>query len=74
MLGAQERPYDAIKQAAPLLKDVLSCSLPPPDSDERGLQAWESISRISGFPRWKECMHAIKLSIPIVTIRHFLTG
>ena len=60
MLGAQERPYDAIKQAAPLLKDLLRCALPPLDSDEQGLQAWESISRISGFPHWKECMYAIK--------------
>ena len=73
MPGAQERLYDAIKQAAPHLKDFLSCALPPPDSDEQGLQAWESISRISGFPHWKECMFTIKLSIPIVATRHFLT-
>ena len=73
MQGAQEKLYDAIKQAAPNLKDFLSCALPPSDSDEQGLQAWESISRISGFPRWKECMYTIKLSIPIVATRHFLT-
>ena len=72
MLGAQEKLYDAIKHAAPHLKDFLSCALPPPDSDEQGIQAWESISRISGFPRWKECMYAIMLSIPIVATRHFL--
>ena len=73
MLGAQEKLYDATKQAAPHLKDFLSCVLPSPDSDEQGLQAWESISRISGFPLWKECMYTIKLSIPIVATRHFLT-
>ena len=73
MLGAQEKQYDAIKQAGPHLNDFLSCIFPPPDSDEQGLQAWESISRISGFPRWKECMYAIKLSIPIAVTRHFLT-
>ena len=77
MLGAQEKLYGAIKQAAPHLKDFLSCALPTPDSDEQGLQAWESISRISGFPHWKECgkecMFSIKLSIPIVATRHFLT-
>ena len=73
MFGAQEKLYDATKQAAPHLKDFLICALPSPDSDEQGLQAWESISRISGFPRWKECMYAIKLSIPIVATRHFLT-
>ena len=73
MPGAQERQYDAIKQAAPHLKDFPNCALPPPDSDEQGLRAWESIRRISGFPRWKECMYAIKLSIPIVATRHFLT-
>ena len=72
MPGAQEKLYGAIKQAAPHLKDFLSCALPPLDSDEQGLQAWESISRISGFPRWKECMYAIMLSIPIVATRHFL--
>ena len=44
MLGAQEKQYDAIKQAAPHLKDFPSCALPPPDSDEEGLQAWENIS------------------------------
>ena len=54
MPGVQEKLYDAIKQAAPHLKDFLSCALPPPDSEEQGLQAQESISRISGFPRWKE--------------------
>ena len=73
MFGAQEKLYDATKQAAPHLKDFLICALPSPDSDEQGLQAWESISRISGFPRWKECMYTIKLSIPIVATRHFLT-
>ena len=72
MLGAQEKLYEAIKHAAPHLKDFLSCALPPPDSDEQGIQAWESISRISGFPRWKECIYAIKLSISIVATRHFL--
>ena len=50
MPGAQEKQYDAIKQAGPHLKDFLSCALPPSDSDEQGLQAWESISRISDFP------------------------
>ena len=49
MPGVQEKLYDAIKQATPHLKGFLSCALPPPDSDEQGLQAWESISRISGF-------------------------
>ena len=68
MLGAREKLYDAIKHAAPHLKDFPNCALPPPDSDEQRLQAWESISRISGFPRWKKCMYAIKLSIPIVAI------
>ena len=72
MPGAQERQYDAIKQAAPHLKDFPNCALPPPDSDEQGLRAWESIRRISGFPRWKECMYAIMLSSPIVATRHFL--
>ena len=43
MPGAQEKQY-AIKQAAPHLKDFPSCALPPPDSDEEGLQAWENIS------------------------------
>ena len=73
MLGLQEKLYDAIKQAAPHLKDFLSCSLPPLDSDEQGLQPWEIMSRISGFPYWKKCMYAIKLSIPTVATRHFLT-
>ena len=73
MPGAQERLFDALKKAAPHLKDYPSCALPTSDSDEQGLQAWESISRISGFPRWKECMYTIKLSIPIVATRHFLT-
>ena len=50
MLGVQEKLYDAIRQAAPHLKGFLSCALPSPDSDEQGLQAWESISRISDFP------------------------
>ena len=54
MPGAQERLFDAFKKAAPHLKDYPSCALPTLDSDEQGLQAWESISRISGFPRWKE--------------------
>ena len=73
MPEAQERLFDAFKKAAPHLKDYPSCALPTLDSDEQGLQAWESISRISGFPRWKECMYAIKLSIPIAATRHFLT-
>ena len=72
MLGAQEKLYDAIKHAAPHLKDFLSCALPPPDSDEQGLQAWGSISKIFGFPHWKECMYTLKLSISIVATRHFL--
>ena len=67
MPGAQERLFDTLKKAAPHLKDFPSCTLPPPDSDEQGQQGWESISRIPGFPRWKE-------SIPIVATRHFLTG
>ena len=50
MRGAQEKIYDAIKQAAPHLKDYPSYALPTSDSDEQRLQAWESISRISGFP------------------------
>ena len=70
--GAQEKQYDAIKQAAPHLKDYLSCALPTLDSDEQGLQAWENISRIFGFPHWKECMYTLKLSIPIVDTRHSL--
>ncbi|XP_070660368.1 uncharacterized protein [Bos indicus] len=73
MPGTQERIFDALKKAASHLKDYISCALPTSDSDEQGLQAWESISRISGFPRWKECMYAIKLSIPIAVTRHFLT-
>ena len=36
--GAQEKQYNAIKQAAPHLKDFPSCALPAPDSDEEGLQ------------------------------------
>ena len=74
MLGVQEKLYDAIRQAAPHLKGFLSCALPSPDSDEQGLQAWESISRISGFLHWKEFMYAVKLSIPIAATRHFLKG
>ena len=73
MPGAQERLFDALKKAAPHLKDYLSCALPTSESNEQGLQAWENISRISGFPRWKECMYTIKLSIPIAATRHFLT-
>ena len=73
MPGAQERLFDTLKKAAPHLKDYLSCALPTLDSDEQGLQAWENISRIFGFPHWKECIYAIKLSIPIVATRHFLT-
>ena len=73
MPGAQERLFDALQKAAPQLKDYPSCALPTLDSDEQGLQAWESISKISGFPHWKECMYAIKLSIPIAATRHFLT-
>ena len=74
MRGAQEKIYDAIKQAAPHLEVFLSCALLPLDSVEQGLQASESISRISGFSHWKECMYATKLSIPIFATRHFLTG
>ena len=73
MPGVQERLFEALKKAAPHLKDYLSCALPTLDSDEQGLQAWESISRISGFPRWKECMYATKLSISIAATRHLLT-
>ena len=74
MPGAQERLFDALKKVAPHLKDYLSCAFPTSDSDEQGLQAWESISRISAFPCWKACMYAIKLSIPIAATRHFLKG
>ena len=49
MPGAQERLYDAIKQAAPHLKDFLSCALPPLDSDEQGLQTWENIAEFLAF-------------------------
>ena len=49
MPGAQEKLYGAIKQAAPHLKDFLSCALPPLDSDEQGLQAWESIAEFLAF-------------------------
>ena len=73
MPGVQERLFDALKKAAPHLKDYPSCAFPTSDSDEQGLQAWESISRISGFPCWKECIYGIKLSIPIASTRHFLT-
>ena len=73
MLGAQERLFDAIKKAAPHLKDFPCCALPTPDSDEQGLQAWESISRTSGFLRRKECLHSIRLPISIVATRYFLT-
>ena len=72
MLGAQERLFDALKKAAPHLKDYLSCALPTPDSDEQGLKVWESISRTSGFPCWKECLYALRSPIPIVATRHFL--
>ena len=71
--GVQERLFEALKKATPHLKDYPSCALPTSDSDEQGLQAWESISRISGSPRWKECMYATKLSISIAATRHFLT-
>ena len=73
MLETQERLFDGLKKAAPHLKDYPSCALLTLDSDEQGLQAWENISRIFGFPHWKECIYAIKLSIPIAVIRHFLT-
>ena len=73
MPGAQERLFDALKKAAPHLKDYPSCALPTLDSDEQGLQAWKSISRISGSPHWKECMYAIKVPIPIAATRHILT-
>ena len=72
MLGAQERLFDALKKAAPHLKGYLSCALPTPDSNEQGLQVWESISRTSGFPRWKNCLYALRSPIPIVATRHFL--
>ena len=73
MPGRQERLFDALKKAAPHLKDYPSCALPISESDEQGLQVWESISSMSGLPHWKECMYAIKLSIPIAATRHFLT-
>ena len=38
MLRAQKRLFDALKKAAPHLKDYPSCALPTPDSDEQGLQ------------------------------------
>ena len=66
MPGAQERLFYDLKKAAPHLKDYPSCALPTSDSDEQGLQAWESISRISGFPCWKECMYGIKLLFPLL--------
>ena len=44
MPGAQERLFDALKKAAPHLKDYLSCALPTSESNEQGLQAWENIS------------------------------
>ena len=72
MLGAQERLFDALKKATPHLKDYPSCALPTLDSDEQGLKVWESISRTSGFPRWKECLYALRSPIPIVATRHFL--
>ena len=59
MPGAQERLFDALKKAAPHLKDYPSYALPTSDSDEQRLQTWESISRISGVPHWKECMYTI---------------
>ena len=37
MPGAQERLFDALKNAAPHLNDYLSCALPTPESDEQGL-------------------------------------
>ena len=37
MLGAQERLFDALKKAAPHLKDYPSYVLPTSDSDEQGL-------------------------------------
>ena len=49
MPGAQEKLYGAIKQAAPHLKDFLSCALPPLDSDEQGLQTWENIAEFLAF-------------------------
>ena len=74
MPGVQDRLFDVLKKAAPHLKGYLSCALPTSDSDVQGLQAWESISRISGFLHWKEFMYAVKLSIPIAATRHFLKG
>ena len=35
MPGAQERLFDALKKAAPHLKDYLSCALPTSNSDEQ---------------------------------------
>ena len=72
MPGVQERLFDALKNAAPHLKDYLSCAVPTLESDEQGLQVWESISRTSGFPRWKKCLYALRSPIPIVATRHFL--
>ena len=74
MLGAQERLFDALKKAAPHLKDYPSCALHTPDSDEQGLQVWESIGRTSGFPHWKNCLYALRSPIPIVATRHFLSN
>ena len=72
MPGTQEIIFDALKKAAPHLKDYPSCALPTPDSDEQGLQVWESIGRTSGFPHWKNCLYALRSPIPIVATRHFL--
>ena len=72
LLGVQERVFDALNKAAPHLKYYPSCALPTPDSDEQGLQVWESISRTSGFVHWKECLYALRSPIPIVATRHFL--
>ena len=72
LLGVQERVFDALNKAAPHLKYYPSCALPTPDSDEQGLQVWESISRNSGFPRWKKILYALRSPIPIVATRYFL--
>ena len=49
MPGAQERLFDALKKAAPHLKDYPSCAIPTLDSNEQGLQAWESIAEFLAF-------------------------
>ena len=70
--GAQERLLNVLKKAVPHLKDYPICALPTPDSEAQGLQVWESISRNSGFPRWKKILYALRSPIPIVATRYFL--